>query len=379
MEWLTAAIDTLTGSTEVTNHRLADVWESVARAMQPPAPAVESAYAGAHAGLAEALRTTGDHITDAMAHEAFELIRIQRTNQALAVTPPIFTVERFPFFRMKGAAPLRQANSVLNYNVEGTTEGPDADVGYRLFPTDVSADTVRELPGADHALAAALCALAGRDGAALRRMFEPSRSKKRRRLDVRFPGQKGLWVHAAVPKAMRTTPVGITTRDEGHFGAELLAKAYGIAQNRGVVPYLDAAKTTVADRAKVAVETVTDNLAFQTEPRLYADDADLLAEINKHQVVVAVTSAISPSTPAYDTAQRCRLITGREQAYAVLGTDTENRIVVHHPLGHRTALRVDDFRRTFVTLLISDLPPALDAPPTPSADQMDHLRAHLDS
>lgn len=252
---------------------------------------------------------------------------------------------------------------------------------WSFWPDVIDASTTTLHNGGDEALAAVVSVIAHRDPEALRRMLRRDGDD----VLIDFPGREPVHTSTMLPhtgtRNRHESQGGLGTAWIEHpaLGSEFIAKGHRVALSRPGPPARPDPRTTpVAARAADAMELLTGYQITWESPRLELDDDSLAAVLNDSHVAVACSRPIGQGHPDYDDATRCAIFTtGRDRAYAVLGVDQHDDVVLRHPIGHLATLSLADFRRFFPDLIHTPhvLRPSL---PEPTPAQMDNLARELE-
>ncbi|HEY9412840.1 MAG TPA: hypothetical protein VIP77_24920 [Jiangellaceae bacterium] len=256
---------------------------------------------------------------------------------------------------------------------------------WSFWPDVIEATTTTLQNGGDEALAAVVSVIAHRDPDALRRMLRRDGDNVR----IDFPGGEPINTSTMLPhrdtRSNERQPRGglsTTWTDHPTLGSEFIAKGARAALSRpGPPEYRDPRTTPLAARVTEAMELATGHrITWETpdDPVLDLDDDTLAAILNDSYVAVACSWRIGRGHPDFEHATRCAIFTtGSERAYAVLGVDQHDNVVLRHPIGHLTSLSLADFRKFFPDLIRA---PRVVRPrlPEPTPEQMDNLARELE-
>lgn len=390
MDWIQEAIYTLNSAStvidrnvEFANHRALNVL----RAGEPAAvsaaidgstrvDALPTAFALQYRELAVAvssgLETLRAEVQAAIQADRGDLHALLARARDVAAAPQVFRITRAP---TKKGGP--QKDPWFTWYKAPVDPGASASMPYRLFPSTLDATDVRETGGADHAAAVSLAALARAAPASLGVLIAHPETAGTWGVTVHLPGKKPIWVNPDLPlHGHHRTRAGVVSCDNENVGVEFIAKAYAMAQADGQLPALDPATSPLTVRVQQSIEALSGNHAFEQPTHLFADDASLLDELRTADLAVACSAEIGPDHPDYLTARRCRLITGREQGYVVLGVDDDDRVGLYHPMGYLTFVATADFRQLFPHI-VTGTAPAVPDPVEFTQLQDSHLAAHL--
>lgn len=319
------------------------------------------AHLEAARAITEGLKRAQAGILNELSSAQAQLSAARRAARRVATAPPAY-----------GPAPV-DSEFLFTWVPARTWSGGAAAADYDLFAPNITADAVHERAGADHAMAGALAALAEHRPAALQLLLAQPEEPGAQGMTLHLPGLDPIAVEPTFPEYEGRA--GIVSENLFSFGVEFIAKGYAMAQASQRVPWLDPATHPVSARSRLAVETLTGLPAFEQDTRLF-DDESVLDEVRQADFVIACTDAIDEGHPHYDLASDRHLITGREQAYAVRGADDEDRIALYHPLGYSITVSAPDFRTLFPRLVVGTAPETPETVP-PTAQQLEHLAAHL--